>query len=57
VATGTEWVAVILSVVNAVILAVAVFAERWLYPTRKRALIALAAGTFFGLLGAAVTHG
>lgn len=57
VATGTEWVAVILSVVNGVILAVAVFAVRWLYPTRKRALIALAAGTLFGLVGAAVTHG
>ncbi|KRE45111.1 hypothetical protein ASG92_12325 [Arthrobacter sp. Soil736] len=57
VVTGTEWVAVILSVVNGVILAVAVFAVRWLYPTRKRALIALAAGTLFGLVGAAVTHG
>ncbi|MBT2535403.1 hypothetical protein [Arthrobacter sp. ISL-69] len=57
VATGTEWVAVILSVVNGLILAVAVFAVRWLYPTRKRALIALAAGTLFGLVGAAVTHG
>ena len=57
VATGTEWVAVILSSVNGVILATAVFAVRWLYPTRKRALIALAAGTLFGLLGAAVTHG
>jgi hypothetical protein len=57
VVTGTEWVAVILSVVNGVILAVAVFAVRWLYPTRKRALVALAAGTLFGLLGAAVTHG
>ena len=57
VATGTEWVAVILSVVNGVIMAVAVFAVRWLYPTRKRALIALAAGTLFGLVGAAVTHG
>ena len=57
VVTGTEWLAVILSVVNGVILAVAVFAVRWLYPTRKRALVALAAGTLFGLLGAAVTHG
>ncbi|MBT2596198.1 hypothetical protein [Arthrobacter sp. ISL-72] len=57
VATGTEWLAVILSVVNGVILAIAVFAVRWLYPTRKRALVALAAGTLFGLLGAAVTHG
>jgi hypothetical protein len=56
VVTGTEWVAVILSVVNGVILAVAVFAVRWLYPTRKRALVALAAG-LFGLVGAAVTHG
>ncbi|WP_171027574.1 hypothetical protein [Pseudarthrobacter sp. NamE2] len=57
VATGTEWIAVILSVVNGVIMAVAVFAVRWLYPIRQRALIALAAGTFFGLVGAAVTHG
>jgi hypothetical protein len=57
VATGSEWIAVILSVVNGVILAVTVFAVRWLYPTRKRALIALAAGTLFGLVGAAVTHG
>lgn len=57
VATGTEWVAVILSVVNGVILAVAVFAVRWLYPTRKRALVALAAGTLFALVGAVVTHG
>jgi hypothetical protein len=57
VATGSEWIAVTLSIVNGVILAAAVFAVRWLYPTRKRALIALAAGTLFGLLGAAVTHG
>ncbi|BCW69932.1 hypothetical protein NicSoilB8_09760 [Arthrobacter sp. NicSoilB8] len=57
VATGTEWLAVILSVVNGIIMAAAVFAVRWLYPTRKRALIALAAGTLFGLVGAAVTHG
>ncbi|TLM85991.1 hypothetical protein FDW84_06830 [Pseudarthrobacter sp. NamE5] len=57
VATGTEWIAVILSIVNGVIMAVAVFAVRWLYPTRKRALIAVAAGTVFGLVGAAVTHG
>jgi hypothetical protein len=57
VSTGTEWLAVTMSVVNGLILAVAVFAVRWLYPTRKRALIALAAGTLFGLLGAAVTHG
>lgn len=57
VSTGTEWLAVTMSVVNALILAVAVFAVRWLYPTRRRALIALAAGTLFGLLGAAVTHG
>jgi hypothetical protein len=57
VATGTEWLAVILSSVNGVIMAAAVFAVRWLYPTRKRALIALAAGTLFGLVGAAVTHG
>ncbi|QCO97264.1 hypothetical protein FCN77_05435 [Arthrobacter sp. 24S4-2] len=57
VATGSEWIAVILSVVNGVILAVAVFAVRWLYPTRKRALVALVAGTLFGLVGAAVTHG
>lgn len=51
VVTGTEWVAVILSVVNGFILAVAAFAVRWLYPTRKRALVALAAGTLFGLVG------
>ncbi|MEV7132592.1 hypothetical protein AB0N24_06840 [Arthrobacter sp. NPDC093128] len=57
VATGTEWVAVILSVVNGLILAVAMFAVRWLYPNRKRALIALAAGTLFGLVGAAITDG
>lgn len=57
VATGSEWIAVTLSIVNGVILAAAVFAVRWLYPTRKRALVALAAGTLFGLLGAAVTHG
>lgn len=57
VSTGTEWLAVTMSVVNGLILAVAVFAVRWLYPTRRRALIALAAGTLFGLLGAAVTHG
>ncbi|WP_411375732.1 hypothetical protein ACLH0K_05020 [Arthrobacter sp. MPF02] len=57
VATGTEWIAVILSVVNGVIMAVAVFAVRWLYPTGKRALIAVAAGTFVGFVGAAVTHG
>jgi hypothetical protein len=57
VVTGTEWVSVILSVVNGVILAVAVFAVRWLYPTRKRALVALAAGTLFALVGAAVSHG
>ncbi|WP_248762179.1 hypothetical protein [Pseudarthrobacter sp. SSS035] len=57
VSTGTEWLAVTMSVVNGLILAVAVFAVRWLYPTRRRALVALAAGTLFGLLGAAVTHG
>ena len=57
VATGSEWIAVILSAVNGVIMAAAVFAVRWLYPTPKRALIALAAGTLFGLMGAAVTHG
>lgn len=57
VSTGSEWVAVILSVVNGLIVAVAVFAVRWLYPARKRALIAAAAGTLFGLIGAAVTHG
>ncbi|KIS28651.1 hypothetical protein TV39_04490 [Arthrobacter sp. SPG23] len=57
VATGSEWIAVILSAANGLILAVAVFGVRWLYPTGKRALIALAAGTLFGLLGAAVTHG
>lgn len=57
VATGSEWIAVILSAVNGVIMAVALFAVRLLYPGRKRALIALAAGTLFGLIGAAVTHG
>jgi len=57
VATGSEWIAVILSVVNGLILAVAVFAVRWLYPIRKRAFVALAAGTLFGLVGAVVTHG
>ncbi|WP_426989839.1 hypothetical protein [Pseudarthrobacter sp. Y6] len=57
VATGTEWLAVTMSVVNGFIFAVAVFAVPWLYPTGRRALIALAAGTLFGLLGAAVTHG
>jgi hypothetical protein len=57
VSTGSEWVAIMLSVVNGFILAVAVFAVRWLYPARKRALIAVAAGTLFGLLGAAITHG
>lgn len=57
VSAGTEWLAVIMSVVNGLILALAVFAVRWLYPTRRRALIALAAGALFGLLGAAVTHG
>lgn len=57
VSTGTEWLAVTLTVVNGFILAVAVFAVPWLYPTGKRALIALAAGTLFGLVGAAVTHG
>lgn len=57
VVNGTEWVAVILSAVNGVILAVVVFAVRWLYPTRKRALISVAAGTLFGLIGAAFTHG
>ncbi|WP_426225170.1 hypothetical protein [Pseudarthrobacter sp. DSP2-3-2b1] len=57
VSTGGEWVAVILSVVNGLIFAGAVFAVRWLYPARRRALIAVAAGTLFGLVGAAVTHG
>ncbi|MET4589727.1 hypothetical protein ABIA70_001324 [Arthrobacter sp. 754] len=57
VSTGSEWVAILLSVVNGFILAVAVFAVRWLYPARTRALIAVAAGTLFGLLGAAITHG
>jgi hypothetical protein len=57
VATGSEWIAVILSAANGVIMAAAVFSVRWLYPTPKRALIALAAGTLFGLVGAAVTHG
>ncbi|MET3141774.1 UNVERIFIED_ORG: hypothetical protein ABIB13_001476 [Arthrobacter sp. UYEF2] len=57
VSAGTEWLAVTMSVVNGLILALAVFSVRWLYPTRRRALIALAAGSLFGLLGAAVTHG
>jgi hypothetical protein len=57
VATGTEWLAVTLSALNGVIFAAAVFAVPWLYPTRKRALVALIAGALFGLLGAAVTHG
>ncbi|MBO1268740.1 hypothetical protein [Arthrobacter cavernae] len=57
VSTGTEWLAVTLSAVNGFMLAVAVFAVPWLYPTGKRALIAVAAGTLFGLVGAAVTHG
>ncbi|MHA7292073.1 hypothetical protein ACX80V_20905 [Arthrobacter sp. MDT3-24] len=55
--TGAEWLAVTMTVVNGFIFAVAVFAVRWLYPTGRRALIALAAGALFGLLGAAVTHG
>ena len=46
-----------MSVVSGLILALAVFAVRWLYRTRRRAPIALAAGTLFGLLGSAVTHG
>lgn len=57
VSTGTEWLAITLSIVNGFILAVAVFAVPWLYPTGRRALIALAAGALFGLVGAAVTHG
>ncbi|MET3720776.1 MULTISPECIES: hypothetical protein [unclassified Arthrobacter] len=57
VATGSEWLAITLSVVNGFILAVALFGVRWLYPTGKRAAVAVAAGTLFGLLGAAVTHG
>ncbi|MET3172531.1 UNVERIFIED_ORG: hypothetical protein ABIB52_000355 [Arthrobacter sp. UYCu721] len=57
VSSGTEWLAVTMSVVNGFIFAVAVFAVPWLYPTGRRALNALAAGTLFGLLGAAVTHG
>lgn len=55
--TGAEWLAVTMTVVNGFIFAVAVFAVRWLYPTGRRALIALATGALFGLLGAAVTHG
>jgi hypothetical protein len=55
--TGGEWLAVTMTIVNGFILAVAVFAVRWLYPTGRRALIALAAGILFGLVGAAVTHG
>ncbi|MBE4717347.1 hypothetical protein DAD99_04070 [Pseudarthrobacter sp. AB1] len=57
VSTGAEWLAVTMTVVNGFIFAVAVFAVRWLYPTGRRALIALATGALFGLLGAAVTHG
>ncbi|MDI3195898.1 hypothetical protein QK285_15980 [Pseudarthrobacter sp. AL20] len=45
-----------MSVVNGLILGLAVFSVRWLDPTRRRALIALAAGSLFGLLGAAVTR-
>lgn len=56
VATGSEWLAVSLSCVNGVILAVAVFVVPWLYPARTRAVIALTAGALFGLVGAAVTH-
>ena len=55
--TGAEWLAITMTVVNGFILAVAVFAVPWLYPTRRRALIAIAAGTLFGLVGAAVTRG
>ncbi|KRE71602.1 hypothetical protein ASG77_11275 [Arthrobacter sp. Soil762] len=54
---GAERLAVTMTVVNGFILAGAAFAVPRLYPTGKRALIALAAGTLFGLLGAAVTHG
>jgi hypothetical protein len=57
VSTGTEWLAVTLCAVNGFILAVAVFSVPWLYPTGRRALIALAAGILFGLVGAALTHG
>ncbi|QOD05968.1 hypothetical protein [Pseudarthrobacter sp. BIM B-2242] len=57
VATGAQWLAITLSVLNGVIFAVAVFAVPWLYPTRRRALVALIAGALFGLLGAAITHG
>lgn len=57
VATGTEWLAISLSIVNGIILAMAVFLVPWLYPTGKRAFVAVIAGTLFGLVGAAVTHG
>lgn len=57
VSTGTQWLAITLSVLNGVICAVAVFTVPWLYPTRRRALVALIAGALFGLVGAAITHG
>lgn len=57
VSTTSEWLALTLTVVNGVIMAVAVFAVPWLYPTGKRAVVAVAAGVLFGLVGAAYTHG
>ncbi|UEL29419.1 hypothetical protein [Pseudarthrobacter sp. L1SW] len=57
VARGGEWIAASLSAVNGLILAVAVFVVPWFYPTGRRVLVALIAGTLFALLGAAVTHG
>lgn len=57
VSTGSEWLAVTLSAVNGLIVAVAVFAVPWLYPTGRRVLVAVAAGLLFALAGAAYTHG
>ena len=57
VSTTSEWLALTLTVVNGVIMAVAVFAVPWLYPTGKRALVAVAAGVLFALVGAAYTRG
>lgn len=57
VATGSERLAVTMTVVNGLILAEAVFAVPWLYPRGRRALIALAAGALFDLVGVAVTRG
>lgn len=57
VTTTSEWLAITLTVVNGVIMAVAVFAVPWLFPTGKRALVAVAAGILFALVGASYTHG